>query len=60
MGCVQYTGHGAGLECGRSDEVVVGRCGSGRNSDCPGETSHGVLCCELDWVTVQLCHGFEC
>ena len=27
----EYTGHGIMLECGRSDEVVVGRCGSGEN-----------------------------
>ena len=26
-----YAGHGVVLECGRSDEIVVGRCGSGRN-----------------------------
>ena len=29
-------------------QVVVGRCGSGGNLDCPGSTSHGNLCCELD------------
>ena len=61
-----YAGHGVVLECGRSDEIVVGRCGSGENrgykkidfllsimsnySDCPGGTSHGNLCCELDYV----------
>merc|ERR1711953_5340 len=44
----QYSGHGVQLDCGRSDEVVVGRCGSGGNLDCPGSTSHGNLCCELD------------
>ena len=26
----QYHGHGAMLECGRSDEILVGRCGSGK------------------------------
>ena len=26
-----YAGHGVVLECGRSDEIVVGRCGSGEN-----------------------------
>jgi len=44
----QYSGHGVQLDCGRSDEVVVGRCGSGGNLDCPGSTSHGNLCCEVD------------
>ena len=46
----EYTGHGEPLECGRSDEVVVGQCGSGRDLDCPGGTSHGNLCCELDFL----------
>ena len=45
----EYTGHGKQLECGRSDEIVVGRCGSGGNLDCPGDSSHGNLCCELDF-----------
>ena len=27
----EYIGHGAQIECGRSDEVLVGRCGSGRD-----------------------------
>ena len=27
----EYAGHGVALECGRSDEIVVGRCGSGEN-----------------------------
>ena len=48
----EYSGHGSPLECGRSDEVVVGRCGSGRHLDCPGGTSHGILCCELDFVAI--------
>ena len=47
----EYSGHGVQLLCGRSDEVVAGRCGSGKNHDCPGETSHGNLCCELDLIT---------
>ena len=32
-------------------QVLVGRCGSGRNKDCPGGTSHDILCCELDYAT---------
>ena len=64
----EYAGHGVVLECGRSDEIVTGRCGSGENRgiqmilldiilkiktclDCPGGTSHGNLCCELDYVS---------
>ena len=31
-----------------NSQVVVGRCGSGGNLDCPGSTSHGNLCCEVD------------
>ena len=27
----EYTGFGVQLECGRSDEIIVGRCGSGSN-----------------------------
>ena len=27
----EYAGHGVVLECGRSDEIVTGRCGSGEN-----------------------------
>ena len=46
----EYSGHGIPLECGRSDEVVVGRCGSGKNEDCPGGTSHGNLCCEFNFL----------
>ena len=42
-----YTAHGYPLECGRSDEIVAGRCGSGENEDCPRDSSHGILCCEL-------------
>ena len=29
-------------------QVVAGRCGSGYQANCPGATSHGSLCCELD------------
>ena len=46
----EYGGYGAMLECGRSDEVLAGRCGSGKNLDCPGGTSHGNLCCKLDFL----------
>lgn len=42
-----YTGHGIPLECGRNDEVILGRCSSGKYADCPGGTSHGILCGEL-------------
>jgi len=38
------------LECGRSDEVLTGRCGSGSHYDCPGETTQGILCCQLDFI----------
>ena len=27
----EYFDHGQQMECGRSDEIIVGRCGSGRN-----------------------------
>jgi len=43
----EYGGYGQMLECGRSDEVLVGRCGSGSKRDCPGDSSHGNLCCQL-------------
>merc|ERR1712198_524918 len=44
-----YGGHGEQLECGREDEVLAGRCGSGRNNDCHGgHSSQGNLCCEFD------------
>ena len=29
------------------------RCGSGKQLDCPGGTSHGILCCELDFVATN-------
>merc|ERR1711872_755673 len=47
----ENTGHGLPLECGRDDEVLVGRCGSGGREDCQGNTSHGILCCELDYLS---------
>ena len=47
----EYTGYGNPIECGRSDEVLVGRCGSGTGRECPGETAHGNLCCELDYLS---------
>merc|ERR1711934_1126056 len=47
----EYTGYGERVECGRSDEVLVGRCGSGLRDDCPGSTNHGSLCCEFDFIT---------
>merc|ERR1712107_692823 len=46
----EYFGYGVMMECARSDEVIAGRCGSGKNQDCPGSTSHGSLCCEFDFV----------
>merc|ERR1712110_1366704 len=49
----EYSGHGTMLECGRTDEVLVGRCGSGKGLDCPGGTSHGILCCELDFISAS-------
>ena len=42
-----YTNHGYPIECGRNDEVVAGRCGSGQIARCPNDSSHGILCCEL-------------
>ncbi|XP_023343480.1 uncharacterized protein LOC111712951 [Eurytemora carolleeae] len=35
------------LTCGRADEAVMGICGSGENKDCPGDSVHGIYCCEL-------------
>lgn len=29
------------------------RCGSGKGLDCPGGTSHGILCCELDFISAS-------
>ena len=43
----KYANHGYPVECGRIDEVVAGRCGSGQISRCPNDSSHGILCCEL-------------
>ena len=31
----EYFDHGQQMECGRSDEIIVGRCGSGRNKGQP-------------------------
>ena len=42
-----YANHGHDIKCGRDDEVVAGRCGSGENKDCPEDSSHGILCCEF-------------
>ena len=39
--------YGYQLECGRNDEILAGRCGSGENKDCPNDSSHGILCCEF-------------
>jgi len=38
---------GTEVECGRSDEMVSGICGSGGKHDCPGGTTNGIYCCEL-------------
>ena len=42
----------ANSECGRSDEVVMGRCSTGGghtgNGDCPDGNVHGIYCCEID------------
>ena len=43
----EYADYGYQLECGRSDEVVAGRCGSGQINRCPNGSSHGILCCEF-------------
>merc|ERR1712080_723389 len=46
----EYTAaFGMQVECGRDDEVIVGRCGSGEHKDCPGAHVHGIYCCELDF-----------
>ena len=42
-----YGNHGVPIECGRNDEAVAGRCGSGQIARCPNDSSHGILCCEL-------------
>ena len=36
--------------CSSNVQVVVGRCGSGANYDCPEHSSHGILCCGLDYM----------
>merc|ERR1719464_616357 len=41
----KYANHGCPVECGRIDEVVAGRCGSGQIARCPNDSSHGILCC---------------
>ena len=42
------------LECGRTDEVVMGRCSTGGghtgDGDCPDGNVHGIYCCEIDVV----------
>lgn len=42
------------IECGRNDEVVMGRCSTGGghsgNGDCPDDNVHGIYCCEIDVV----------
>ncbi|XP_023323204.1 uncharacterized protein LOC111697416 isoform X2 [Eurytemora carolleeae] len=35
---------GEQLVCGRSDEAVMGICGSGGDRNCPGDSSHCILC----------------
>ena len=30
--------------------VVVGRCGSGGDKDCPGDNSHQTYCCPLKYI----------
>ena len=47
-----YGGFGAPLVCGRSDEVLVGRCGGSRTLDCPHGSSHGNLCCKLAFLRI--------
>ena len=46
----KYANHGDPVECGRIDEVVAGRCGSGQIARCPNDSSHGILCCELTFL----------
>ena len=45
---------GSTLECGRDDEVVMGRCstggGGGGHGDCPEGNVHGIYCCEIDFL----------
>ena len=38
------------LECGRSDEILAGRCGTGSYKDCPSGSTQAILCCKLDYV----------
>lgn len=42
----QYGGFGQDLVC-PEDSVLVARCGSGMNHDCPHSSSHGIKCCSL-------------
>ena len=41
-----YGGFGEDLVC-PEDGVLVARCGSGMNKDCPNHSSHGIKCCNL-------------
>ena len=40
--------------------LLVKRCGSGTYLDCPGKTSHGILCCKLDFVPWYLTYNIYC
>ena len=51
-----YANHGYQLECGRNDEIVAGRCGSGEHNDCPNGSSHGILCCEFTVYEIKNKH----
>ena len=42
--------YGEELTCTGLNEVVVGRCGSGRNKDCPDSSAHGIVCCLLEYA----------
>ena len=42
----EYFDHGQQMECGRSDEIIVGRCGSGMNK---GELTHRAT----DWELIN-------
>lgn len=39
--------YGQQIECNRNDEVVFGRCGSGKGDDCGNNQWHGIQCCKL-------------
>lgn len=41
-------GWGHTLECGK-DEVIVQKCGSGREADCANGNSHSIVCCKLQY-----------